>query len=53
MPTHTCKHCGKPYEIQDGDVDDGSCSFECWEKLHCDKPRAVIAPIDLKELAYK
>jgi hypothetical protein len=32
--------CGKEYVTDDSD--DGYCSFECWEHIHCGKPPEAI-----------
>lgn len=31
-------HCNKKYMLEEGEVDDGYCSFECWEKVNCQNP---------------
>ncbi len=30
--------CRKEYHINDNDVDDGFCVYECWEKVNCHEP---------------
>lgn len=33
--------CNKVYHVENIETDDGFCSFECWEKVHCLKPVQV------------
>jgi len=43
MPVHNCKNpdCGKKYEVEKGDHDDGFCCYECWEAVNCGEPESV------------
>jgi len=43
-----CKSCHKQYAS--GEVDDGYCSNECWEKENCGEPE-LPEPIMEEELA--
>jgi hypothetical protein len=38
--TRTCNNvdCGKQYNVEDETNDDGFCTFECWEHIHCKTP---------------
>ena len=36
------KDCGKPYRVKENEIDDGFCSFECWEKVNCKQPENLI-----------
>lgn len=40
--SHCCLNpdCNKDYE-ENLEADDGFCSFECWEKVHCLEPAHV------------
>lgn len=33
--------CKKTYSIQDKNVDDGFCSYECWEEVNCLEPAKI------------
>jgi hypothetical protein len=34
--------CNKTYSLADNDADSETCSFPCWEKMHCMTPPEVI-----------
>jgi len=36
---HVCKKCKKTYSHESTTVDDGFCSFECWEEANCEEPK--------------
>ena len=40
--------CGKEYITSK--TDDGFCSFECWEKVNCQKPQERVESFDMSEL---
>jgi hypothetical protein len=40
--------CGKEYIISN--IDDGYCSFECWEKVNCQTPQKRVESFDMGEL---
>jgi len=31
--------CGKKYVVENKNIDDGYCSQECWEHVHCGAPK--------------
>jgi hypothetical protein len=31
--------CGTEYTIDSNDIDDGFCSYTCWEHVNCDSPK--------------
>ena len=33
--------CGKIYNVNDNDADNHTCSFPCWEAIHCKMPPIV------------
>jgi hypothetical protein len=35
----TNPECGKEYEVENRHADDGFCSQECWEHMHCGSPK--------------
>lgn len=37
--------CKKTYDLPKNDVDDGFCSFECWEEVNCKTPREIPVPV--------
>lgn len=40
--------CNKEYVVSD--VDDGFCSFECWEHVNCNAPKKKIETFDMSGL---
>lgn len=40
---HVCKNpnCNKKYTLNKNDIDDGYCSFECWEEANCKTPKEI------------
>lgn len=40
----TCSNpdCKKVYSIENQVIDDGFCSFECWEKENCKEPQEEV-----------
>lgn len=42
MPSHECtcqnSGCQQIYIVKEGEIDDGYCSFECWEQANCRNP---------------
>lgn len=38
---HVCKNqkCGKAYAEESATIDDGFCSFDCWETANCEEPK--------------
>jgi hypothetical protein len=41
MRSCTCKHCNKQYEVKSDKVDDGYCTFSCWEAANCGTPEQI------------
>jgi hypothetical protein len=43
MNQHVCSNpaCQKTYDLNHGDVDDGFCSFECFEAINCKVPQSI------------
>ena len=41
MPERVCLNpdCSRRYVVEDVKKDDGFCSFDCWEKIHCKEPQ--------------
>jgi hypothetical protein len=57
MPEKRCcanPSCHKTYTLDSNKIDDGFCSFECWESVNCDAPEAAPVLEEAKEIfAYK
>ena len=38
--------CGVEYTIDSNDIDDGFCSYNCWEHVHCSAPKKSSDVLD-------
>lgn len=38
--------CAKEYELQEDDINDGYCSFDCWERDNCAQPQTANFEVD-------
>jgi hypothetical protein len=47
--------CETEYIVDSNDIDDGFCSYDCWEKVNCLEPKKFtdILDINMEELIEK
>lgn len=49
-----CENCGCQYTIHPEEVDDGYCSFDCWEEHNCSKPieKMEVLETSLRDIVH-
>jgi hypothetical protein len=47
LKTCTNPKCRKEYITEDAKTDDGFCSLDCWEEMHCASPKESSETLDI------